>query len=130
MRKIISLIVFLFINVTSQSIPALPNDSYITYSFYNGINDSWYEATVGYTNYKTGTVATYTLNVKVEYETVEVIDFGNGGSVHSGYNHEGYIYSGGELDYETDYSGNIIAATTTVRVSDHNGMKTFEISIE
>ena len=130
MRKIIPLFVFLFINVPSQSLPVFTNDTNVNSSYANGINDGWYEAMVDYTNYKTGTVATYTLNVKVEYETVEIIDFGNGGSVHSGYNHEGYVYSGGDLDYETDYSGNIVAATTTVTVSDHNGMRTFEISIE
>ncbi len=95
-----------------------------------GIKDGWYEATVKYSNYNTGTYATYTLDVKVEYGSVVRIDFGNGGSVHSGYNNEGYLYTGGYLNFERDYIGDIIAATTSVTVSDDDGMKYFMIRNE
>ena len=95
-----------------------------------GIKDGWYSATVKYSNYNTGTRATYTLDVLVKYEKVVEIDFGNGGSVHSGFNNENYIYSGGYLTYESDYNGNITAATTRVTINDSNGMKVFEITIE
>lgn len=94
-----------------------------------GIGDGWYSATVYYTNYGTGTYSTYTLDVKVQYNTVVAIDFGNGGSVHSGYNNSGYTYSGGYLSFETNYMGNIVAATTTVSVYDSNS-RSFRIIIE
>jgi hypothetical protein len=95
-----------------------------------GIKDGWYSATVQYTNYSTGTNATYTLKVYVQYNNVIKIDFGNGGSVHSGYNNEGYIYSGGTIYFETDIDGNIIAGTSTVSTSDSNGIRYFKIRIE
>ena len=95
-----------------------------------GIKDGWYSAKVQYTNYNTGTNATYTLKVYVQYNSVIKIDFGNGGSVHSGYNNEGYIYSGGSLYFETDRNGNITAATSTVTISDNSGIRYFKIRIE
>jgi hypothetical protein len=96
-----------------------------------GIKDGWYTAKVKYTNYSTGTNATYKLDVKVEFNNVVKIDFGNDGSVHTGYNNEGYIFSGGYLNVETDYtSGDILSASTTVTISDTNGMKYFKITIE
>ncbi len=95
-----------------------------------GIDDGWYKARVKYSNYSTGTYETYTLNVKVSYDKVSEIDFGNGGSVHSGYNSEGYYYSGGSLYFETDYDGTISAATATVTITDTNGTRTFKIRIE
>lgn len=94
------------------------------------LDNGWYNATVHYSNYSTGTNATYTLSVKVEYDNVTNIDFGNGGSVHTGYNNEGYVYSGGYLSFEKDFSGNIKAANTTVTVSDNNGMRYYKIRIE
>ena len=97
---------------------------------YSTLEDGWYSAKVQYSNYSTGTNATYTLNVKVEYDKISNIDFGNGGSVHSGFNNEGYIYSGGYLTFEKDFSGNITAATATVTVSDNNGMRYYKIRIE
>ena len=56
------------------------------------IDDGWYKAIVmtGYSKYR--------LNVKVEYDRVVAIDFGNGGSVHTGMNNEGYTYGGGYLE--------------------------------
>ena len=97
---------------------------------YGDIPDGWYKAKVRYTNYSTGTNSIYALNVGIEYGRISKIDFGNGGSVHSGYNNEGYIYSGGNLSYDTDYNGNIVAASATVTISDNNGIRYFKISIE
>jgi len=94
------------------------------------LENGWYNATVQYSNYSTGTNAKYTLSVKVEYDNVTMIDFGNGGSVHTGFNNEGYIYSGGYLTFEKDFNGNITAANTTVTVSDNNGMRYYKIRIE
>lgn len=97
----------------------------------SGISDGWYSATVKYSNYSTGTYATYTLDVKVEYNSVTAIDFGKGGSVHSGYNNEGYQYSGGSLSFEYDYGyTSIVAATATVTIYDTGGIKYFNIRIE
>ncbi|MBJ6119009.1 hypothetical protein JAO76_12450 [Pontibacter sp. BT310] len=95
-----------------------------------GIEDGWYEATVRYYNSSSYTRSTYTLSVKVQYDRVVAIDFGNGGSVHSGYNNSGYIYSGGTLSYQRDYSsGSITSATARVTVSQGTTMTTFDISI-
>ena len=105
-------------------------DSKLAPSLLYGIKDGWYEAIVGYSNYNTGTNSNYKLNVKVEYNSVTIIDFGNGGSVHSGINNEGYLYTGGYLSFEKDSEGNIIVATTNVSVSDNNGMRYFKIRIE
>jgi hypothetical protein len=85
---------------------------------------------VKYTNYKTYYSANYSLSVKVEYNTVTKIDFGNGGSIHSGYNNEGYTYSGGILSFQRNYDGDIIAASTTVTTYDSDGTKTYQITIE
>jgi len=95
-----------------------------------GIKDGTYEATVTYTNFNTGTSNKYILDVKVEYNRVVKIDFGNGGSIHSGYNNENYVYSGGYLFFETDFNGNIKAATTTVTISDQSGIKNYSVRIE
>lgn len=95
-----------------------------------GIKDGWYEAIVKYSNFSTGTNSTYRLNVKVEYNSVVTIDFGNGGSVHNGINHEGYMFTGGYLSFEKDTEGIIIAAKATVSISDKNGMRYFDIRIE
>jgi hypothetical protein len=83
------------------------------------IEDGWYAAIV-----KTGINAKYRLNVKVQYNSVVAIDFGNGGSVHTGFNNEGYVYSGGYLSV---YGDN---ATATVTVSDGRELKYFYITLE
>ena len=96
----------------------------------SGIKNGWYDATVKYTNYSTYKNATYTLQVYVEFNNVIKVDFGNGGSIHTGYNNEGYSYSGGFLSFENDFNGNTIAATTTVTTTDNNGTRTYQIRIE
>ncbi|WP_439880924.1 hypothetical protein ACSX1A_17450 [Pontibacter sp. MBLB2868] len=96
----------------------------------SNIQDGWYEATVKYYNSSTYTRSTYTLNVKVQYNRVVAIDFGDGGSIHSGYNNSGYIYSGGTLSFQRDYStGSITSATTRVTVSQGTTMLTYDISL-
>lgn len=100
------------------------------FNYLSTLVNGWYNATVQYSNYSTGTNAKYTLSVKVEYDNVISIDFGNGGSVHTGFNNEGYIYSGGYLTFEKDFNGNITAASTTVTVSDNNGLRYYKIRIE
>ncbi len=98
-----------------------------------GIDDGWYEATVKYTNYSTWTTSSYILDVYVSDDRVTTIDFGNDGSFHTGFNSDGYLYSGGYFSFEKDYAGNITAATTTVTVtflSGTSGTKQFKIRIE
>jgi hypothetical protein len=97
---------------------------------YGDIKDGWYAATVKYTNYSTYTNSTYSLDVKVEYGRIVKIDFGNGGDVHTGYNNENYYYTGGNLNYETDYNGDITAATATVTITQDGSTKYFKIRIE
>ena len=87
---------------------------------YNQIENGRYEATVYYSS-TTGQKSTYELIVTVMNDAVTAIHFGNGGSVHSGFNNEGYIYSGGNLTFSRDYKGNITGASTTVKISYYNG---------
>ena len=132
MKKLLITICFLI------SIPFISFESsvskanYVTSDFsYRGIENGWYQATVKCVNYSTYNRSTYTLNVKVEYDRVTEIDFGNGGSVHSGYNNSGYFYSGGYLNMERDYDYNIVAATTKVTITEENSnIITFDIRIE
>lgn len=89
------------------------------------IDNGNYNAIVRYHNYSTNTVSNYKLVVTVKNERVTAIHFPNEGSVHSGQNNEGYIYSGGSLikDIEYDSSGEmyIESAKATVQVRDRNG---------
>ena len=94
------------------------------------IENGWYTATVKYFNSSTYTRSTYTLNVRVENDRVTAIDFGNGGSVHSGYNNSGYFYSGGYLYFETDINSNIVAATTKVTVTKNGSSVSYSIRID
>lgn len=123
MKRLILLVGFLIIPLSAFTSPDVKHtvESQTNSSLLTNIEDGWYEATVKYFNYSTGTRSTYTLNVKVEYNRVTMIDFGNGGSVHSGYNSSGYIYSGGNLSFTRDYDYNVVGANTTVRISLENG---------
>jgi len=96
----------------------------IVSNYYDGIEDGWYSATVsvGYNK--------YTLDVYVKYNTVTIIDFGNGGSVHSGPNNSGYSYYGGQLSFSTDYNGNITEASTTVTVTKGYNTKYYNVVID
>ena len=120
-------LLFFVIEAQSQTFLTYKNISKIIVEI---IDNGWYDATVAYYNPSTYQRSNYTLSVKVEYDRVTVIDFGNGGSVHSGYNNSGYTYSGGSLTLKKDYQGNIVAATTRVSVSDSDGTRTFDITIE
>jgi len=91
----------------------------------NSIDDGGYSAIVKYMNPGTYTTSRYRLNVKVQYDRVVAIDFGNGGTLHSGINNEGYLYTGGTLS--TDYSGNV---TATVSVSQGTQLLYYNITLE
>lgn len=96
---------------------------------YNQIENGKYEATVYYSS-STGHRAKYQLVVTVFNDAVTAIHFDNNGSVHSGYNNEGYSYSGGSLSFSRDYNGKITGASTTVEVRYSNGTKLlFKIEI-
>lgn len=87
---------------------------------YNQIENGKYEATVYYSS-STGHRTKYQLVVTVFNDAVTTIHFNNNGSVHSGYNNEGYSYSGGSLRFSKDYNGKITGASTTVEVKYSNG---------
>lgn len=81
-----------------------------------------YTATVEFKNPKTHKVERYKMQVMVESDRIVMIDFGNGESVHAGYNNTGYNYSGGRLKFEWDWSANVITvASGTVRVIQKSG---------
>ena len=95
----------------------------------NVLKAGGYNATVYYKS-STGQKSTYTLNVQVSNDAVIAINFGNGGSVHTGYNNEGYSYSGGSLSFSQDYNGNITGASTTVQIRYSNGtVELFQIEL-
>lgn len=96
---------------------------------YNQIENGNYEAVVYYSS-TTGQKSTYNLVVTVTNDAVTSIHFGNGGSVHSGFNNEGYTYSGGGLSFSRDYNGNITGASTTIKVTYPNGtIQYFQIEL-
>lgn len=75
-----------------------------------------YVARVDYRSH-TGYTAQYKLAVRVENDCVVAIYFGNGGSIHTGHNNEGYEFEGGKLKPVTDYYGDIVAMKATIWVS-------------
>lgn len=87
---------------------------------YNQIENGNYEATVHYSS-TTGQKSTYKLIVTVSNDTVTTIHFNNNGSVHTGYNNEGYIYTGGSLTFSRDYNSKITGASTIVKIKYSNG---------
>lgn len=128
MKKLI-IVIAILIGFTVKSHCSEVVASHFTYHQQQAISDGWYKAKVEYYNDKTQYKNTYTLKVKVSYGSVTVIDFGNGGSVHSGYNNEGYYYSGGSLTIHRDYSGNVTYVDGTVTVTEGGTTKTFTITI-
>ena len=120
-------LLFIVIEAQSQAFPVFSDSSEIPVE---AIDNGWYDAVVSYYNASTYQRSNYTLSVKVEYDRVTAIDFGNGGSVHSGFNNSGYFYNGGILSMKKDNQGNIVAGTTRVSVVDSNGTRTFDITIE
>ena len=114
MKNKISLIIILFLFSIG-----------VTYS--QSIEDGWYKARV-----EVGTLYTdtYILGVKVELDKVVEIDFGTGGSIHTGVNTSNYVYYGGTLFYTRDHLDNIIAADATVSIYKNGNVINYKISIE
>lgn len=95
------------------------------------VEDGVYNATVYYMNVGNSYSAKYTLKVSVSYGRVTKIDFGNGGNVHTGFNNEGYTYSGGELTYKRDNNYDIVSGTASVTIMDPDiKIKRFTIVIQ
>lgn len=118
----------LTVSSVSGFVPTSKNDA-LSISF-QSIENGWYEAMVAYNNPKTYQRSNYRLSVKVENNRVTAIDFGNGGSVHTGYNNSGYSYYGGNLTIQKDFNGRITSATAKVSVSDTNGVRYYDITIQ
>jgi hypothetical protein len=121
-------ITYTSVGVENHSTP-LPE---LTSTLSSDIDNGWYTARVEYYNSKTYTRATYTLNVYVEYNSISKIDFGDGGSVHDGYNNSGYSFYSSSLRLNKDYNGNVRSATADVTVTYYNPYytQTFDITIE
>jgi hypothetical protein len=141
MKYIAYFIIFILSNFTQAKshinyLPRANNRLFLSSSVISkygiqGIDNGWYVANVKYFNLSSGTISRYRLKVKVEYDRVTAIDFGNGGSVHSGYNSSGYFYSGGYLNFDKDYNNSIVSASTRVTILEANSnMITFDIVIE
>tara|TARA_B110000902_G_C14188663_1_gene543322 strand:- start:546 stop:962 length:417 start_codon:yes stop_codon:yes gene_type:complete len=121
-------ITYISVGIENNSTP-LPE---LTSTLSSDIDNGWYTARVEYYNSKTYTRATYTLNVYVEYNSISKIDFGDGGSVHDGYNNSGYSFYSSSLRLNKDYNGNVRSATADVTVTYYNPYytQTFDITIE
>lgn len=76
------------------------------------LDDGRYKTTVKYYNNNTGTQSNYTLQVDVVDDRVIRIHFGNGGYIQVGSNN----YTGGQLEFYSDSSGNLDSADTVVKV--------------
>ena len=129
MKSILFALLLGFHITTSFVFFSIPEREIHSYSAQN-IENGWYEALVSYYNPKTYQRSNYTLSVKVEFNRVTVIDFGNEGSIHSGYNNSGYTYNGGSLSFQKDFNGQISSATTQVSVSDTNGIRYYDVKIQ
>lgn len=121
---------FLGFQVSSLSVAAPISSNEINSLSSQNIENGWYEAIVSYNNPSTFQKSNYRLSVKVEYNRVVAIDFGNGGSIHSGVNNSGYSYYGGYLNFQRDFNGQITSASTQVSVLDANGTRYYDIKIQ
>ena len=93
------------------------------------LKDGIYNASVAYSS-STGQRSNYTLKVKISNDSVVLISFDNGGSIHSGFNNEGYTYNGGALRFIRSYTGEITGASTVVEVRYINGLvQQFQIEL-
>ena len=103
---------------------SINNNNKLVSDIYSGFSDGWYNADVevGYQKYP--------IKVYVENNSVREIDFGNEMSVHSGYNNSGYTYSGGYLNFSSNYDGKITKKITTVTVTENHNAKCYKISIQ
>lgn len=96
----------------------------------NELEDGTFRAIVEYRNSNTFTTNKYSLSVIVVDDRVVQINFDNGGFIN--YNsHNIHSYSGGQLSFSRDYSGNIVSASTTVVVKDsYTSSVTYKIYIQ
>ncbi len=124
----------MFICILLISLGGFPMDTVLSIqteiSVKNGIKNGKYNSIVNYYNASTGHREKYISDVNVKNDRVVAISLPKRGSVRSGYNKSGYFYRGGSLNFERDFEGNIIAATTKVTVSDSDGYRYFKIRIE
>lgn len=109
-----------FFTILSLTILSLLTTAKGQYISYNQIENGEYEA-IAYYSSSTGQKSTYQLTVTVISDAVTAIHFKNGGSVHSGFNNEGYTYSGGLLSFSKGYNGKITGASTIVKITYTNG---------
>lgn len=128
MKSILLILAFFGPTIFSESTYRTSN--FVAVAQGSNLENGWYSAKVDYFNNVTYKRNTYTLDVKVEWNSITTIDFGNGGTVHSGYNNSGYYYTGGYLLLNKDYEGNINFATTRVTITEDNGtIRNFDIEI-
>jgi hypothetical protein len=128
MKKTILIISILLAGGFCSMLPQKVYSTSVNTKHVYGIKDGWYSATVLY--HSGAAYASYTLKVYVQNDSVTIIDFGKGGTVHTGHNNEGYYYRGGSLYFEPDRNGNIIAATSTVAIIDKKTIYYYKIRIE
>lgn len=123
MRNIFVVFSFISLLICSVQIKAQSNISsmlidYEPFVKSNVLRDGKYNATVKYVSH-TGYEATYSVVVSVKNDRVVAIYFSNGGSVHNGYNSEGYSYNGGKLSPVRDYGGKFVAMKGKVLISEY-----------
>lgn len=94
------------------------------------IENDLYKSKLQYYNYSTDESGTYTLKVRVEYNAVKEVDFGDGGAVYDGYNNSDYSWSGGYLSFSSNYQGQVESSSANVTIYGSNvSIRIFDITI-
>lgn len=84
------------------------------------LDDGVYEMVVECKS-SSGSHAEYILDVRIQNDTITYIYFNNGGYLHSGWNSSGYRWSGGGIEWRSDYYGNITSGRAVIQVTYENG---------
>lgn len=104
-----------FFNVTSRNL------------FEVILDDGIYEVQVEYQSH-TQHRAVYKLMVKIQNDNITQIYFGDGGSVHTGYNNSGYTWRGGGIQWTRNWDGTIIGGKAVIQITYTNsGWQLFTI---
>jgi hypothetical protein len=96
------------------------------------IPDGWYQANVRYTTSEQDRPTAFTTSVFVKSNRVVLIDLGEQGSVQAGRTDVDYVYRGGKLSFEDNWSTNmVVAASAVVTVTRADGVVLrFDISLQ
>jgi hypothetical protein len=98
----------------------------------DSIPDGWYQANVRYTTSEQDRPTTFATSVFVRSNRIVLIDLGGQQSVQAGRTDVDYIYRGGKLSFEDNWSTSmVVAASSVVIVTRADGVVLrFDISLQ